>query len=252
MTAPCPTPFAITSTLAALSRKAGQILMASFVPSSLIGDVRGSVGGVTFSRCRSGAVLRARSSPRGLPSLYQTERRAAHSVITDHWRNTLSAANRDTWIELAKQTVLHNKNGLAFTPTGFMLFVRASQSYRHPSLSFPAAAPERAIGPALTFEIQYYSVDAQLCMRPKVHQPQLLDGYIYGSYSYSPSFTSSVRPSHRTPITPRRWLTTDTDWEAVDSVAVLDDVGRYWATIRCIYDDFSVSPSHTMNIDYDP
>lgn len=110
--------------------------MAVIKTAPVVSSIRGSVGGVTFTRSRAGAVARARIKPCGSFTAPQMKQRAMHTQKIYAWRNRLSDANRLEWNTAAGTVRWINKIGEEYTPSGYQLFMRQAQDrHDHP---FPA------------------------------------------------------------------------------------------------------------------
>ena len=110
-----------------------------------IQQARGSVGGVVFSNDRSGPVLRRRSVPIDPAHPLQRTFRANHGIIAARWRDTVTPAQRAAWDLLGVNSVLRNRLGTQYQPTGFSLYMRANNV--GPDLALPVfdAAPPTAL-----------------------------------------------------------------------------------------------------------
>lgn len=82
--------------------------MARIVTSSMISDIRGSIGGLTFSRNPAGLFVRSRIKPLNPPTYYSGNPRAMMAAASGSWRN-LSFPDRELWIAAAPPgTTGHN------------------------------------------------------------------------------------------------------------------------------------------------
>lgn len=99
--------------------------MAQIRFSNLVNDIRGAVGGVTFSRSASGATVSARKSRRRAHRSRSGSGRAPLIAAAQHWR-TLSDSQRGSWIEAARDIPMANKLGIPRSGSGFELFCKAS------------------------------------------------------------------------------------------------------------------------------
>ena len=68
---------------------------------SLVGDIRGSIGGMTYSRNVSGAYVRARVKPKNPQSVRQMISRYRFGAISQLWR-TLMPSQKDGWEVFAR------------------------------------------------------------------------------------------------------------------------------------------------------
>lgn len=87
----------------------------------VVSDIRGSVGGVTFSRNSSGAVARKRTAGVNPNTVAQQAVRGLFNDVAQAWRN-LSSANQDTWITQAPNYTRVNRLGETVSYTGQQLF----------------------------------------------------------------------------------------------------------------------------------
>jgi len=93
-------------------------------------DIRGSIGGTTFSRCAGGNYTRARTKPVNPRSATQTLRRANVGFLTTYWSNTLTNQQRLDWRAYAAGTQWTNKLGEAIQINGLAAFLRLNALHR--------------------------------------------------------------------------------------------------------------------------
>jgi hypothetical protein len=98
--------------------------MASVKLGGGVTDIRGSIGGTTFSRGPAGAYARQRVKPVNPCTQLQVARRARVSYLAAAWTNVLDQADRNTWIARAQAMTFLNKVGDAVNITGLSLFLR--------------------------------------------------------------------------------------------------------------------------------
>jgi hypothetical protein len=96
--------------------------MAKILFGAGVGDARGSVGAMTFSKGRSGAVLRQKVSPVQPRSAHVLTIRSLFATLSKRWAHTLTDAQRAGWIALASTTALTNTFGNTYHPTGLQLY----------------------------------------------------------------------------------------------------------------------------------
>ena len=89
-------------------------------------DIRGSIGGTTFSRSKAGNYARGRVKPVNPCSNVQETRRTAISHLSRYWALTLDAAERTGWNQYAAGTTWTNKLGEVITINGLAAFIRAN------------------------------------------------------------------------------------------------------------------------------
>lgn len=104
-------------------------------------DARGSIGGQTHSRNRSGAYVRARTVPTNPNTPRQAAVRAIMSVVTANWNNLLSAAQRISWDLFALNVPAKNKLGETINLTGFNQYVKSNIASLNASLPAILAGP---------------------------------------------------------------------------------------------------------------
>lgn len=91
-----------------------------------ITEMRGSMAGNVFSRNKSGAYVRARTTPVNPNSSLQQAVRTAMALLTVRWSDTLSAAQRDAWNLYASNVVMTNKLGESINLSGFNHYIRSN------------------------------------------------------------------------------------------------------------------------------
>ncbi len=104
--------------------------------SAIVNDVRGSIGGVTFSRNGSGAVARARVKPVNPNTALQSIARAIFSAVTALWNHGgLTEVQREAWRTYAKNVPWLNKLGETITLNGNAMFCRTNIARQTASLA---------------------------------------------------------------------------------------------------------------------
>lgn len=104
--------------------------------STLMADLRGSMGGVTASRNKGGGYLRARVKPTNPSSEAQQEVRQAFAIAIAAW-STLTTTQRNAWNAYAQQTPVTDSLGEQITHTGRSWYVAQAAFARR--LAQPAA-----------------------------------------------------------------------------------------------------------------
>lgn len=94
--------------------------------SQIIVAASGSVGGLVFSRNRSGNYTRGRAIPVNPNSTRQAAVRAAMASMVSYWHITLTAPQRAAWDTYASNTPLTDALGQQQTVTGQNMFLRAN------------------------------------------------------------------------------------------------------------------------------
>lgn len=90
------------------------------------GEVRGSMGGVTFSRNRFGQYKRVRAVPVNPNSSRQQGARNRFTALTELWSGTLTEAQRISWNDYAAAVPVTNRLGQSIFLTGFNHYVRSN------------------------------------------------------------------------------------------------------------------------------
>jgi len=101
--------------------------MAKISPGTMIGDARGSLGSVVFTRDRGGLKTRARVKPTQPRTIYQRATRSSWTSISQAWNSTLTDAQRFQWLLRAQQLTWHDTLGRTIPPTGKWLYLRLNQ-----------------------------------------------------------------------------------------------------------------------------
>lgn len=96
--------------------------MAKILFGAGVGDARGSVGALTFSKGRNGAIIRTKVSPVQPRTSSVLTIRGQFSSLSKVWANTLTDNQRLAWIALAATTTYTNVFGNSYHPTGLQLF----------------------------------------------------------------------------------------------------------------------------------
>jgi len=89
-------------------------------------QMSGSISGTTFARNRYGNYARARTKPVNPKTSGQQAVRAALTMMTDHWANTLTAAQRTAWNLYGSNVAMKNRLGETVYLTGFNHFIRSN------------------------------------------------------------------------------------------------------------------------------
>lgn len=98
--------------------------MAKILYGPVVAEARGSVAGTTYSRNTYGPYMRNKASPVQPQSPNQVAQRASFTAMTQRWRDTLSAAQRDAWNDYAAQTPLVDAFGNKIQLKGNAMYVR--------------------------------------------------------------------------------------------------------------------------------
>lgn len=108
---------------------------------SLATDGRGSVAGLTFSRNRGGSYVRARVKPTNRQSPKQMIVRNRLQTLQTTYRDTLTAPERNGWIQLAEDFSGVNKLGATIKHTGPLMFIRTNAVRLRCNKAIIVAAP---------------------------------------------------------------------------------------------------------------
>lgn len=100
--------------------------MAMIRPGPLVSSIRGSIGGVTFTRGRAGAVARINRKPKDPWSPAQSYSRATYTILRGRWTSHLTQTQRDGWDTLAAIHHFHNALGDDSHLPGLALFLFAN------------------------------------------------------------------------------------------------------------------------------
>lgn len=117
--------------------------MATLELGSIVSDIRGSVGGETYSRNPAGLYVKSRSSPAQPVSARRTNVQTAFTTLTQAWSGTLTEAQRKTWREYAKVWPVSNRLGKRIHLSGACHFVRCNfyKTFLTAGIGFLVAPP---------------------------------------------------------------------------------------------------------------
>ena len=102
--------------------------MAKIVFGPLISDARKKIGGVVFTKGRSGAFVRRKVSPIQPRTQAQMNVRANFTFLAKLWSDITMAAYRAAWNALAVSYPKKDKFGAAHSLTGMQFFLRLSRA----------------------------------------------------------------------------------------------------------------------------
>lgn len=132
-------------------------------------EMRGSIGGTTYSRNRGGNYARAKTTPINPNTALQQTVRAAMAFLTDRWSQTLTAAQRTAWNLYGNSTAMQNRLGETVFLTGFNHYIRSNmirKQYANPLIDegpvifeIPAADPTYSISISEATQIITHSFD---------------------------------------------------------------------------------------------
>ena len=89
-------------------------------------DGRGSIGGTTFSRNKSGAYARSRTKPVNPKTVLQSAIRAIVSLVSATWAAGVSAAQKAEWAVFASNVPAKNKLGEVINLSGFNQYTKSN------------------------------------------------------------------------------------------------------------------------------
>lgn len=107
----------------------------------LISDIRGSVGGTVFSRNKSGAIARQRTTPINPKTILQTAIRAIIALVSQAWRTGTTTAQKAAWAVFAANVPAKNKLGETINLSGFNQYVKSNTAALNAGLPAIPAAP---------------------------------------------------------------------------------------------------------------
>ena len=141
--------------------------MATVKLGALISDIRGSAGGIVFSKNTGGNYVRLWKQPSKTKTVLRVAQRATWTGIPQMWRNLSSAIKAD-WITFAALPAqeLTNSMGEAYYASGYNWFVKCNSRLLAAGEATISAAPTTARPAAptistITFE-QDVGLDAEL------------------------------------------------------------------------------------------
>lgn len=97
--------------------------MAIFTPGPAVAEVRGSVGGTTFSRNTHGAYMRFRAVPVNPNTARQSAARQTMETLQAYYRDTLTQTERNSWIDFAALTPRKNRLGFQGLNSAINMFI---------------------------------------------------------------------------------------------------------------------------------
>lgn len=126
--------------------------MANVLLGGGVTDIRGSIGGTTFSRNAGGNYARGRMKPVNPRSPLQNARRAEIANLAKQWSNVLTEQQREDWRAYAMGTSWTNKLGQSIEISGLAAFIRLNVFERMtPSVPILAAPTAMGHGGGVTF-----------------------------------------------------------------------------------------------------
>lgn len=127
--------------------------MAKFTPGPMAASISGSVGGTTFSHNRGGPYTRRRAIPSNPSTSFQLSRRAALATIAQQWQS-LTAAQRQAWLEWARQNPIVNTLGNTVQLSGEMAYIKLNSRLFLSGDTLISVPPIVSAPPAFTSIVQ--------------------------------------------------------------------------------------------------
>lgn len=134
-----------------------------------VADIRGSIGGSTFSRSKAGATMRARVKGTTSRSSSLQARKASLSMLSSYWGTTLTQEQRDAWNLYASQTPMMNRLGQPMYITGMAAFIQTNGTIAPAGEAIRATAPATpgaAVTPAFAATIDSESAELSITAAP--------------------------------------------------------------------------------------
>jgi hypothetical protein len=120
--------------------------------SGLVTGVWGKLNGSVFTRNKSGAIIKNKTTPRNPQTAGQTDNRSSMSYLSRKWR-LLDEDQRRDWNALALTITNYNYFGDSYSPSGFNIFCRLNQNlfligqpYIYDCPAEPALTPLHDVG----------------------------------------------------------------------------------------------------------
>lgn len=127
--------------ICSMPRRTPRLGMALVKTGGGVTDIRGSIGGTTFSRNKYGAYARTRTVPVNPKTVAQTKVRSVVASMIDIWKNTLTAAQRAAWAVYAANVPVLNRLGDSVNLSGWNMFCRTNSALLYNDFLAVADAP---------------------------------------------------------------------------------------------------------------
>ncbi|MBA7650700.1 hypothetical protein ES703_58511 [subsurface metagenome] len=210
----------------------------------LVSEVRGSIGGTTFTAGRFGNVVRQRRSPIHAPTVRRHEYKSLFASVIGQWSTVLDQPLRDAWDTLASNTDFVNSLGETYHPTGLNLYVRTNVLMGKLSLGRQITAPPEAVGTHMGLEYQYTETFAFEARRTEAPSPM-----------HNVAFWLSLPQSPPTKFYVGPWIQfaqVNTDdlaiWQEIFPATVLVAGQRYFIRDRGVYTAGQVTAPYIQTI----
>lgn len=165
--------------------------MAVFVPGSVIGDIRGSVGNQTYSRNQGGLYVRARPNVPFEPSEEQLVCQATITALSRYWSAELTEDQRNDWRAYAHQHPQPDQFGHPHLVNGYTRFIQINFHYYRlwDNVHFPDAPSQPPLHPPIfTFTADASADTLDVPVPTSTYDPPF-DGirlYLFGGNDVSP------------------------------------------------------------------
>lgn len=100
--------------------------MALFQFGEVITDLRGSIGGTTFTRNRYGPIMKKKDGKINKHTSTRSVQKTLISTLAHRWKNTLDETQRTSWKYYALNTDMFNSVGGKYHMSGYQAFLRAN------------------------------------------------------------------------------------------------------------------------------
>jgi hypothetical protein len=108
---------------------------------TIVTDIRGAIGGVIFSRNKSGAIARQRTTPVNPRTPLQNAIRALVASISQAWRASTSTVQKAAWAVFGSNVDAKNKLGEVIKLSGFNQFMKSNLAAQNAGLPQILDAP---------------------------------------------------------------------------------------------------------------
>jgi len=216
--------------------------------SALVNRLRGSVGGVTFSKGGPVEVVKGKARPRLPQRPLQLPVQGAMQKYSPIWR-TLSQSDRDDWDTYAATVTFQNSLGQDYQINGFQMFVRSQMFEALRGTEAAATIPTDTGLPSVpTITLDYNSDDLRVfSISPSLTGNQEIRGTVY-----APAQVSRAAPSGRVVSTFELLNTGGPDIIAAD-YGINFQSGlelRAYVDLRFIDGDFRLSNNQRLSLDF--
>lgn len=168
--------------------------MATIKFGPIVADARGKIGGIVFSRSRTGPFARSWVKPTHSATNIRALYKSSMSQVFTRWRDIVSPAERDDWNTLATNTTFTNSIGSSYNPSGWNLYFRTNGLLLPFNRTPVDVAPANAI--ATHYEISYsWNVpNEQIAAECSTDYPDATSIFFFGSAGRSQTIYSLRGP----------------------------------------------------------